>query len=84
MENINNLYVNSFEFLELDLEGLRLLLNVNHQGLPDCDFRLNTNDGSKESLLNQKNNLYKKSRPYSTKCGAQEGSDNSTIPQGKC
>ncbi len=35
MENINNLYVNLFEFLELDLEGLRLLLLVNTQ-VPEC------------------------------------------------
>ena len=80
MENINNLYVNLFEFLELDLEGLRLLLNVNHQGLPDCDFGDGqyTNDMIQRKFIEPKEQFIQEIKTIFYKMWAlQEGSDNS-------
>ena len=79
MENINNLYVNLFEFLELDLEGLRLLLNVNHQGLPDCDFGDGqyTNDMTQRKFIEPKEQFIQEIKTIFYKMWAlQEGSDN--------
>ena len=55
MENINNLYIKLFEFLELDLEGLRLLLNVNNRSIPYCnELSEETNKMIEDKLISPK------------------------------
>lgn len=79
MENINNLYVNLFEFLELDMEGLRLLLNLNHQGLTDCDdYGKYTDIIIQREFIEPKAQFIQEIKTIFYKMWAlQEGSDNS-------
>ena len=78
MENINNLYVNLFEFIELDLEAIRLLLNVNHQGLLNCDsYGQDTDDIIKTKFIEPKARFIEEIKTIFYKMWAlQEGSDN--------
>lgn len=78
MENINNLYIKLFEFLELDLEGLRLLLNVNQRGIPDCNEEIvSTNKMIKDKLIPPKAQFIEEIKTIFYKMWAlQESSDN--------
>tara|TARA_B100001093_G_scaffold514061_1_gene587278 strand:- start:4498 stop:8040 length:3543 start_codon:yes stop_codon:yes gene_type:complete len=78
MENINNLYIKLFELLELDLEGLRLLLNVNQRGIPDCnELSEKTNQMIEDKLIPPKSQFIEKIKTIFYKMWAlQESSDN--------
>ncbi len=78
MENINNLYIKLFEFLELDLEGLRLLLNVNQRDIPDCnELSEETNKMIEDKLIPPKTQFIEEIKTIFYKMWAlQENSDN--------
>lgn len=78
MENINNLYIKLFEFLELDLEGLRLLLNIDDRRVPDCnEFGEETNKMIEDILIPPKAQFIEEIKTIFYKMWAlQENSDN--------
>ena len=78
MENINNLYVNLFEFLELDLQALKLLLNFNDQ-VPQftSDIIENTNNIIQNIFIPPKEQFIEEIKTIFYKMWAlQENSDN--------
>jgi hypothetical protein len=77
MENINNLYVKLFEFLELDLEALRLLLNVDDQSAACDGLNEITNTIIQDTFITPKEQFIEEIKTIFYKMWAlQQGSDN--------